>query len=189
MGAEYCQRLFLHYWDYHMDFIFQFVNMVYHIDWFAYIKESLQPWNKPNLIMVYELFNVLLNCLLKFCWGFLHLCSLAILACSFLFCDIFVWFWYQSYCVLVELVWKYSFHCNFWKSFRRVGVQFSSGTQSCPTLCDHMNHSTPGLPVHHQLPEFTQTHVHWINVAIQPSHPLLFPSPPTPNPSQHQGLF
>ena len=61
--------------------------------------------------------------------------------------------------------------------------------QSCPTLCDPMNHSTPGLPVHHQLPEFTQTHVHWVSDAIQPSHPLLSPSPPAPNPSQHQSLF
>ena len=57
-------------------------------------------------------------------------------------------------------------------------VQFSSVTQSCPTLCDHMNCSTPGLPVHHQLQEFTQTHVHWVGDAIQPSHPLSSPSPP-----------
>ena len=68
-------------------------------------------------------------------------------------------------------------------------VQFSSVTQSCPTLCDPMNHSMPGLPVHHKLPEFTQTHVHWVDDAIQPSHPLSSPSPPAPNPSQHQGLF
>ena len=67
--------------------------------------------------------------------------------------------------------------------------QFSSVTQSCPTLCDPMNCSTPGLPVHHQLPEFTQTHVHWIGVAIRPSHPLSSPSPPALNLSQHQGLF
>ena len=68
-------------------------------------------------------------------------------------------------------------------------VQFSSVTQSCPTLCDPMNCSTPGLPVHHQLPEFIQTHVHRVSDAIQPSHPLSSPSPPAPNPSQHQGLF
>ena len=68
-------------------------------------------------------------------------------------------------------------------------VRFSSVTQSCPTLCDPMNHSTPGLPVHHQLPEFTQTHVHRIGDAIQPSHPLSSPSPPALNLSQHQGLF
>ena len=68
-------------------------------------------------------------------------------------------------------------------------VQFSSAAQSCPTLCDPMNLSTPGLPVHHQLPEFTQTHVHRVSDAIQPSHPLSSPSPPALNPSQHQSLF
>ena len=68
-------------------------------------------------------------------------------------------------------------------------LQLSSVAQSCPTLCDPMNHSTPGLPVHHQLPEFTQTHVHRVGDAIQPSHPLLSPSPPALNLSQHQGLF
>ena len=62
-------------------------------------------------------------------------------------------------------------------------VQFSSVAQSCPTLCDPMNHSTPGFPVHHQLPEFTQTHVHRVGDAIQPSHLLLSPSPPAPIPS------
>ena len=68
-------------------------------------------------------------------------------------------------------------------------VQFSSVAQSCPTLCDPMNRRMPGLPVHHQLLEFTQTHVHWVGDAIQPSHPLSSPSPPAPNPFQHQGLF
>ena len=71
----------------------------------------------------------------------------------------------------------------------KASVQFSSVAQSCLTLCDPMNSSMPGLPVHHQLPEFTQTHVHRVGDAIQPSHPLLSPSPPAPNPSQHQGLF
>ena len=60
-------------------------------------------------------------------------------------------------------------------------VQFSSVAQLCQTLCDPMNRSTPGLPVHHQLPEFTQTHVHRVSDAIQPSHPLSSPSPPAPN--------
>ena len=63
------------------------------------------------------------------------------------------------------------------------------GKQSCPSLCDPMNRSTPGLPVHHRLPEFTQAHVHPVSDTIQPSHPLSSPSPPAPNPSQHQGLF
>ena len=65
----------------------------------------------------------------------------------------------------------------------------SSVAQLCPTLCNPMNHSTPGLPVHHQLLEFTQTHAHRVGDAIQPSHPLSSPSPPAPNPSQHQDLF
>ena len=68
-------------------------------------------------------------------------------------------------------------------------VQFSSVAQSCPTLCDPMNRSTPGLPVQHQLLEFTQTHVHRVRDAIQPSQPWSSPSPPAPNPSQHQSLF
>ena len=74
-------------------------------------------------------------------------------------------------------------------SFRIVSVQFSSVAQSCPTLCNPMDCSTPGLPVHHQLPEFIQTHAHWVSDAIQPSHPLLSPSLPVFNLSQHQGLF
>ena len=68
-------------------------------------------------------------------------------------------------------------------------VQFSSVVQFCPTLCNPMNHSMPGLPVHQQLPEFTQTHVHRVSDAIQPSHPLSSPSPPALNPSQDQSLF
>ena len=70
-----------------------------------------------------------------------------------------------------------------------LSIQFSSVTQSCPTLQDPVNHSMPDLPVHHQLQEFTQTHVHWVGDAIQPSHPLSSPSPPALNLSQHQGLF
>ena len=69
-----------------------------------------------------------------------------------------------------------------------LSVQFRSVTQSCLTLCDPMDCSTPGLPVHYQLQEFTQTHVHWVGDAIQPSHPLSSPFPPAPNPSQHQRL-
>ena len=68
-------------------------------------------------------------------------------------------------------------------------IQFSSVTESCLTLCDPMDCSIPGLPVHHQLLEFTQTHVHRVSDAVQPSHPLLSPSPPAFNLSQHQGLF
>ena len=70
-----------------------------------------------------------------------------------------------------------------------IHTQFSSVAQSCPTLCDPMNCSTPGLPVQHQLPEFTQTHGHQVGDAIHPSHPLLSPSSLALSPSQHQGLF
>ena len=85
--------------------------------------------------------------------------------------------------ILTCLIIRSSYLCIF------SSVQFSSVAQSCPTLCDPMNHRTPGLPVHHQLPEFTQTRVRRVSDAIQPSHPLSSPSPPAPNPSQHQSLF
>ena len=75
------------------------------------------------------------------------------------------------------------------KRWREYTDQIRSVAQSCPTLCNPMNRSTPGLPVHHQLPEFTQTHIHQVSDAIQPSHPLSSPSPPSPNTSQHQSLF
>ena len=77
----------------------------------------------------------------------------------------------------------------FGKGYQYYSFQFSSVIQSCPTLCNPMNRRMPGLPVHHQLPESTQTHVHWVGDAIQPSHPLSSPSPPALNLSQHQGLF
>ena len=70
-----------------------------------------------------------------------------------------------------------------------LAVQIRSVAQSCPTLCNPMNRSMPGLPVHHQLLELTQTHVHRVSDAIQPSHPLSSPSPPAPNPPQHPSLF
>ena len=82
------------------------------------------------------------------------------------------------------------FQNNFWEECGLVmNIQFSSVAQSCLTLCDPMNRSMPGLLVHHQLPEFTQTHIHQVGDAIQPSHPLSSPCPPAPNPSQHQSLF
>ena len=89
---------------------------------------------------------------------------------------------------LLHCWWEYKLVQPLWRTVWRF-LQFSSVTQSCPTLCNPMNHSTPGLPVHHQLPEFTQTHVHRVSDAIQPSHPLSSPSPAAPNPSQHQSLF
>ena len=84
----------------------------------------------------------------------------------------------------LQIKWLEIFPLLWW-----VSVQFNSVTQSCPTPCDPMECSTPGLPVHHQLLELAQTHVHWVSDAIQPSHPLLSPSPSIINLSQHQGLF
>ena len=98
------------------------------------------------------------------------------------------WVYYKRH----EIILKYYLMMFPWPGFNTWFsplVQFSSLTQSCPTLCDSMNCSMPGLTVHHQLPEFSQTHVHWVSDAIQPSNPLLSPSPPVFNLSRHQGLF
>ena len=110
------------YWDYHMGFIFPFVIMMYHIDWFAYIEVALHPWNKLNLIMVY-FWCVAEFCLLKFCWGFLHLCSSVIFASSFLFvCCL---------CLVLVMVASSSefgsVHSSaiLWKSFRRINISSS----------------------------------------------------------------
>ena len=80
-------------------------------------------------------------------------------------------------------------HRNIWVCHICMTETISLVTQLCPTFCNHVNYSTPGLPIHHQLPELTQTHIHWGGDAIQPSHPLSSPSPPSFNLSQHQGLF
>ena len=105
---------------------------------------------------------------------------------------------YISHCMVLSLVvlCRYSFFslqvkvCSNPALNKSISsVQFSSVAQSCPTLCNPMNHSTPGLPVHHYFPEFTQPHVHRVRDAIQPSHPGLSPSPPAPNLSQYQSLF
>ena len=101
-------------------------------------------------------------------------------------------FWNQPKPVALELRWLWVTPTAFKiksKLLSLASVQFSSVAQLCPTLCDPMNHSTPGLPVDHQLLEVTQTHVHWVGDAIQPSHPLSSPSPPAFNLSQNQGLF
>ena len=99
-------------------------------------------------------------------------------------------FYPQAHCQPRELVFLMLFpHIStYWFLLFSNHHPFTLVAQSCPTLCDPMNHSTPGFPVHHQLPEFTQTHVHWVNDAIQPSHPLSSPSPPAPNLSQYQGI-
>ena len=96
--------------------------------------------------------------------------------------------WKQARCSSTDEWIKKLWYIYTW-NIQFSSVQFISVAQLCPTLCHPMNRSTPGLPVHHQLPEFTQTHIHRVRDAIQPSHPLSSPSPPGPNPSQHQSLF
>ena len=92
------------------------------------------------------------------------------------------------YKIIICTVIIYNHFITLVTSTKKYSVQYSSVTQSCLTLCDPMNRGTPGLPVHHQLPEFTQTHVHRVSDAIQPSHPLSSPSPRAPNLSQHQSF-
>ena len=90
---------------------------------------------------------------------------------------------------LKKKAWKWTKEAKNPFGIQLSSVRFSSVTRSCLTLCDPMNRSRPGLPVHHQLRELTQTHVRWVGDAIQPSHPLSSPSPPAFNLSQQQGLF
>ena len=117
---NYVKVFFCIYWDDHMVFIFQFVNMVYHIDWFVYIEESLHPWSKPNLIMMYELFNVLSN---SVCYNFVEDFCIYVpqwyWPVIFFFHVVFAWFWYQGVCGLIEWVWKCSFLCNFLEEFQK----------------------------------------------------------------------
>ena len=105
-----------------------------------------------------------------------------------------------SWQMIIFLILPFNFHyctlCPSYSLFSLLCLWFSLLTSlilpcivKSPTLCNPMNGSTPGLPVHHQLPEFTQTHVHRVSDAVQPSHPLSSPSPPAPDDSQHQGLF
>ena len=138
------------------------------------------------------------------CWVVLYLHVQVVLFCFFLFFSICFLEWLcnlQFYVISSNLssvlhilsINQYChhflcIHSNECIVISHIGFQFSSVAQLCPTLCDPMNCSTPGLSIHHQLPEFTQTHV-LVGDAIQPSHPLSFPSPPVPNPSQHQSLF
>ena len=122
-------------------------------------------------------------------------CSLKTNDVGYLFIDYwtFVYFlWGNVYHSLFHYSFWLSFCCwvlEFLYIFKILKLYHQLVTQSCLTLCDPMNRSTPGLPVHHQLLEFTQTHVHQVRDAIQPSHPLSYPSSPAPNPSQHQSLF
>ena len=98
-------------------------------------------------------------------------------------CAVWIYFTYQAFWLLFgKEIWKHNLNNLLFSSVQSL-------SRVCLTLCDLMNRSTPGLPVHYQLPEFIQTHVHWVGDAIQSSHPLLSPSPPATNLCQHQGLF
>ena len=157
------------------------------------------PWplGGQNLLLSFLFpFNLLLWCL-AFCHLFLSFCltvpsdpvassvtfvSTLLLPSPKVWCFIAFFSKLLSYNQQVSLgsvIHSWGFH----------SVQFTSVAQLCPTLCNPMNRSMPGLPVHHQLLELTQTHVHRVGDAIQLSHPLSSPSPPAPNPSQHQGRF
>ena len=103
-----------------MVFIFQFVDMVYHINWFVNIEEFLHPWTKAHLIMMYYLFNMYWILFARICWGFLHLCSSVILACSLLFVRVASSSDFaikSDSCGLVGWVWKFSFLCDFLEEF------------------------------------------------------------------------
>ena len=155
-----------------------------------------------NLLLPSLLFLISLFCL--FIWATVFLALLAILETCCSGSCLYKAPYHSTYFKVFNFPWSI---CNIIKKWEiknaedeslkegknelsnKSSVQFSSVAQSCPTLCDPMNCSMPGLPVHHQLPESTQTHVHWVGDAIQPSHPLSSPSPPALNLSQHQSLF
>ena len=163
--------LWLYSFHFHPIFNSQLLCLVIH-------QVLLFPSNLKKCRMVFSLSYLLLNT----AWTALPFACL----CQLLFCAFVT---LLSHCVnwlLLGHALLSAVHRDTWPC---ASVQFSSVAQSCPTLCDPMNHSTPGLPVQHQLPEFTQTHIHWVGDAIQPSHPLSSPSPPAFNPSHHQGLF
>jgi len=167
---------------------------------------QLSQWNSPgqntgvgSLSLLQGIFPTQgLNSGLPHCWQILHQLShkgspRMLEWVAYLFSSGSSWLRNQTgvFCIAGGFLTNWTMR-NKWTQFlihSFSSVQFSSVTQSCPTLCDPMNRSTPGLPVHHQLTEFTQTHVHRVGDAIQPFHPLSSPSPPAPNHSQHQSLF
>ena len=117
-----------------------------------------------------------------FYWNFLqHL--------HFLLSIVNVYIFVFAFSLAILTTFKFFFSIYYWLMSIFFKIQFSSVTHLCLTLCDPMDSSTPGLPAHHEFPEFTHTHVHWVSDAIQPSHPLSSLSPPAFNLSQHQGLF
>ena len=164
------------------DLVFLLQSFQYQVLWHCHRVFWLQTfW--PNLkIIKYCKISFYVSCI--YTWAFLTHFSLTACKWASEVSEI-ARTWKQPKCPLTEEWIKKMWHIYTMEH----SVQFSSVAQSYPTLCDPMNCSTPGLPVHHKLPEFTQTHVHRVSDAIQPSHPLSSPSPLAPNPSQHQSLF
>jgi len=131
------------------------------------------------------------------CTSICPVCDKKIASINF-FCCFFVFLFISISVVMCLLQFYFLSYCMYLCRYQLVSIEllgatgsvkFSSAAQSCPTFCDPMNHSTPGLPIHHHLPEFTQTQIHRVGDTIQPSHPLSSPFRPAPNPSQHQSLF
>ena len=129
------------------------------------MKQLTCIWKWCLLVWNFQIPLQMYNFFMDLILDILFACMIAQIVCYFITSLFLCWFFFFKY------------------------YQFSSVDQLCPTLCDPMNGRTPGLPVHHQLPEFTETHVHQVSDAIQPSHPLSSPFTPAPNPSQHQSLF
>ena len=123
MNVEFCEMLSLHLLRWSCGSVFSF-DVVYHSDWSETIEKSFYPLDKSHLIMVYEPCIVVYECLV-FVEDICHLCSSVILASTFHFCSIFIWFWYQGNGDLIEWNWEFSFLCNFWKCFRRIAVSAS----------------------------------------------------------------
>ena len=123
MGVELYVKIFVcNYWNNHMIFILQFLNMelilhAVNTDWFADTEKSFHPCDKCHLIMVYDIFVQF--SLLVLHWGYLHLCLSMLLACDFVFCYIFVWIWYPGDSGFIEQVWEYSFLWNFLDDFQK----------------------------------------------------------------------
>ena len=140
--------------------------------WTASRQASLSITNSQSLLKLMSIESVMPS-------NHLILCSTFLLS-PLIFPSIRVFSNESVLCIRWPKYWSFSFS---------ISQSVSSVAQSCLTLCDPMNHSMPGLAVRHQLPESSQTHVHWIGNVIQPSHPLSSPSPPALNPSQHHGLF
>ena len=166
------------------------VFIVYHflVFCFQYVCSSWWRWiSWDSVYLVLQFFPVFLIIRI---FSSLHLIGLILnlKSVSLLFIGFDLITLFSLSCLVLGFI-KFGFNIHANSSIQSLSVQFSSVTQSCLTLCDLMNCSMPGLPVHHQLPEFTQTHVHWVSDAIQPSHPLSSPSPPAPDTSQNQGLF